>query len=457
MRISLVVSFMLLFFLTVATYSQTHEVRLHVKNPVSNQIALGYHYGDKQYIFDTENGEGTTTLDESGFGVLVANEMKPGIYLLLFGPDQHIVEFIFEGKDLDVYVDGLSLTEDDDNSISNRLFAEELNYRKSIHALEKENENGAGKALELLTLIEQFKVTRVLNKAKYPDNMFVNILETTDVPVVPETNKQEAWYYFRDHFFDNVDFNAEWIIRSPILEEKLKTYFEELTHKDPDSIIKSLDRVASLAEANKEVYNYILTRQLNTVAKSKIMGHDKVYVHIVKKYYATGKTKANNEKNLRLILADATSLDRFLIGKIAPDFSMEHTSGNHFRLHEIDSKYIFLIFTDLDCKHCKSYEKRIVELKDEFPSELKIVSVELSTLFPLGFEKRMSEYKKEIDYFWDYTLPASNSPADVRYLYNIRASPKMFLLDAKKKIIAKSLTADQVVDFIKIYEESLSD
>jgi hypothetical protein len=84
-------------------------------------------------------------------------------------------------------------------------------------------------------------------------------------PEVPDPPKDEKgnitdstfqYHYYKSHFWDNVDFSDERLLRTPILQNKIKTYTTQLTPQHPDSIIESVNLIIEKSKANKEVFKY---------------------------------------------------------------------------------------------------------------------------------------------------------------------------------------------------------
>src|SRR5205085_9608488 len=93
--------------------------------------------------------------------------------------------------------------------------------------------------------------------------------------------------YYKSHYLDNVDFSDERLLRTPIFQNKIKTYTQQLTVPYPDSIIVAIDTIIGKSRANKEVFKYCVATLANFYETSNIMGYDKIFVHIAEKYYLT--------------------------------------------------------------------------------------------------------------------------------------------------------------------------
>ena len=59
--------FTLLFLLIATTgISQTNTIRLHIEDPLSQEVRIGYHLGEKQYLLGQEGTPASAPTDETG-------------------------------------------------------------------------------------------------------------------------------------------------------------------------------------------------------------------------------------------------------------------------------------------------------------------------------------------------------------------------------------------------------
>ena len=442
----------LLFAVTTA-FTQTNTIRLHLENPESQEVLIAYYMGDKQYILGKEGaspsapkdemGNQLAILDGAGNGSFTYDGMKPGIYLVVFKPNNNYMEFIFEGKDLDLYAKDGKLIDHPGNSNSNRIKAQHDNFQSRRAKLQEENPADIQQKMESLT--NEYFAFLEENRAKYPNNVFLKILKAAENPDVPEIeDENKRFYAYRDRYFDKMDFSADWLLRTPLFNSKVTTYFERLTSKVPDSIIEAIDRVATLTESNEELYKYFVIDRLNTYAKSKIMGHDKIYHHMAMNYYEKGKATWAEETQLQKILTRAKEMEGTFVGDKAANISATSTTGQNLSLYDIDSKYTMLFLMDPYCGHCKDASNKIIELKDQFPTDLRI--------FGVVFNATMDEMKKikgERNYYWPCVVPSVEDQIVLRDAYNVLTYPQIFLLDSNKEIIAKQISVEQVLEIVK--------
>ena len=95
--------------------------------------------------------------------------------------------------------------------------------------------------------------------------------------------------YNKDHFFDNIDLNDERLIRTPILQSKLKTFFTDVVIQSPDSVNREIDRLIAKCEDNYSMFQFVSVFLFNHFRQSEIMGHDAVLVKLADDIYLSGK------------------------------------------------------------------------------------------------------------------------------------------------------------------------
>mgnify|MGYP001170052355 CR=1 FL=1 len=83
--------------------------------------------------------------------------------------------------------------------------------------------------------------------------------EIPDFQGSEEERREKAFYYYRSHFFDNIDFKDDRIVRLPLFHGKIDRYLTKLTSQVPDSINESLDYLLSKMEMESQVYKYNLS------------------------------------------------------------------------------------------------------------------------------------------------------------------------------------------------------
>jgi len=435
-------------------------VRIHGVSDTT--VMLGHHYGDKQYVIDT------VKIDHNGQAIFTGPTMlKGGLYLCVMPSLKNkYFEFIVSGREHDFILE----TDTSDfsghmkvtGSLENKLFFEDLVYitakRKEMNAI-KDKMNGLDPASEeFIKLKEEMKTVndgveaeRSAIVKKYPQlfySVFLHALtdiKIPDAPINPDGTKDStfAYHYVRQHYFDNINFTDERLLRTNIVDTKVRKYLKDYVPKIPDSIQAGVDFVIGKSRIDSAVFQYVTVMLLNEYASSKVMGFDAVYVYIVDKYYKGGQAFWLDDVELYKIMAQAEKLRPTLIGKQAPQLILQDTAGNDIPLYSLQSKYTVLIFWDVDCGHCK---KEMPKIEALYP-ELKQMGGEVYAAYSQEEWDKWKKWLNEKKYPW---VNAGNMKlkSDFQTRYNIDQTPIILILDKNKKIIAKRIAADQIMEFL---------
>ncbi|MCB0687698.1 MAG: DUF5106 domain-containing protein [Saprospiraceae bacterium] len=433
----------------------------HLDNYVQDTIYLGYYYGDKQYLIDT-------TVVDAGDFTFSEDSLKEGVYLLVIPPDnkyfqiminKHENDFSFSGD-----LDSIEQTIEFEGSKDNSLFYENLRYI-STKRLEVDQLNAEKKDLseaeqqvvdEKLKMINE-EVTRYQKDlvSANPGLLTSALIESgfaLDLPEfegTPEEINMKQYLYYKHHYFDHVDLSDERLLRAPrhIIFDRVNYYLEKLTPQHPDSINQSIDYLLHKMEGAEETYRYFLIKFLNDYAQSKIVGMDAVYVHIALEYYGKGKAPWVEQGQLERILENARDAEPTLIGKYAPNITLQLRDSSDISLYDVKSDYIVLVFWAHDCGHCKEAMPKLKEFYDKHAKDLGLEVFSVCTKV-LKDEPPCWQFVDERNLNdWINTSDMHGGKSYMHSLFNIKKTPKLFILDRDKKIISKDLGPEQLEEF----------
>lgn len=463
MRIQItgMISFLLLLVTSQGLAQSGYEINVKVDGFTASEAYLAYYYGDKQYIKDTasvSNGafvfEGEEALD--GGIYLVVLPPSNSYFELMVDKDQH---FSVETDTVD-YVANMKVK----GSRENELFYEDIHFlgAKRVRANElnaKIKEVGKGSAEgkklqeELSGIDGEVKAFRKAFMEKNPDLFYTKVLTSMQEPEIPETPRDEngnvtdstfAYRYYRAHYFDYLDLKDDRMLRTPILHNKIEQYIERLVPKHPDSISLAVDQIIDRSRGNDDVFQYLVVHYLNKYATSKIMGFDAIYVHMVEKYYLSGEAWWTDEETLKKMEERALAISPTLVGRKAPDFRVQAMDGTWKQLHAVEAEFTLVYFWDYDCGHCKKITPRLAETFRKFKDEDV-------ALFAVSINGDIDIWKKKVD---EYGLTSAINVQDhyrrsgFDQMYDIRSTPRLFILDEDKKIIAKQISVDQMDEIL---------
>jgi thiol-disulfide isomerase/thioredoxin len=221
------------------------------------------------------------------------------------------------------------------------------------------------------------------------------------------TDKKEAYQPYKKAFWEGINLDDEKTIRNPFFVPKLKLYFTNIIDQSPDSVIVEVDKFLLKPKKESLIYKYLIAFFTNQSETSKILGHDKIFVHMSDAYFKTGKANGFFEKHIiESVIRKADKVKPLLIGSKAPNLFLtdvkdkdiiismgfensktsEEITQKYYankpqieklfkELYAINSEYIVLVFWDIDCGHCQKEIPKLKKVYDELISQNKKVKV----------------------------------------------------------------------------------
>ncbi|MFW5706235.1 MAG: redoxin domain-containing protein, partial [Bacteroidota bacterium] len=283
----------------------------------------------------------------------------------------------------------------------------------------------------------------VKNLTRNNAGLYVSRLVQMDyVPAPPATlSEMEKIDYMREHYFDGADFSDTSLLYSQVISNKILQYLSLYQNnrfgKDQLQVefIKAVNRI--MAETNEEpqVYEYVMDY---LITGFESYGFDRVITYIADNI-DMDQTCVNSERKAELE-KKVESLKKFAVGQKAPDFTATSLQGNEVTLSEIGSEYTLLVFWATWCPHCTQLLPKLETLYlPENTGKLEIVAVSLD-----DSEEELQSFLKEGNYNWINIADFKKWQGDVVQLYDIYATPTMFLLYKDRTILAKPMTSDEV-------------
>jgi peroxiredoxin len=327
------------------------------------------------------------------------------------------------------------------------------------YELHKNNSDSAKTiSAEMDQLNAQVETYWTTKSAEYPNTYFADFLRSMifprPAPFVasqgcknPDSLKWVNNYNFSvNHYWDNFNFAAPGLIRSPLIDGRIDGYFKNNILQYPDSFLRPTFALIEKARANEEMYKYISLHRLNDAITSEIMGMDKVFVAIAERYFLKEKVSWLDSTAMAKIKDKVLKSKPNLIGNLAPELKLPDSDGNIFSLRQVNAKYTVLLFWEPSCSHCK---KVVPQLHSDVWIPLKDKGVEVYTVCT---QNKLEDWMKFIAenklYDWTNVWDPSNT-SNYHFLYDIFSTPVIYILDSKKKIVAKRLEVESAFKFLK--------
>ena len=452
---------------TMAGNEDGHNIKIVIKGvkPGVNCV-LGFYYGNQKLVKDSAKTAADGSITFKG-----SDKYPGGVYLLI--PDgKNYFELIMDENqhftletDTTDFINNMKVKGSEENSLFYTYQKFSVVKGKQVMPLQellkktKDKDSIKNITDQILKIDSEVKAYQKDFIKKNPQTFVSKLFkiqqdpEIPDAPLLPNGKKDSLFQfrYYKAHFFDNVDFNDERLIRSPVFYPKVKQYMEKLTMQTPDSLNVSADFLVEQSRNSPDMFKWMLYWLTYTYESSKIMGMDAVFVHMVEKYYATNQAYWIDSAQLEKIVHRAYELKPILIGKKAPPITMIDSTGKTINLYDVKGKYTVVVFWDEDCGHCK---KEIPKLRDLYNNKLKARGVQV---YAIAAEDKVKEWKKfiienKLDWI-NVHQPDDYKRAVTKKIYDVISTPYIYLLDENKIIKAKHIDSDQVGELIDLLEK----
>ena len=453
------------------TSSVGHAIQVSLKPYQNTKIYIGTNYGNNKVLADS------CVLNEKSEGVFKGTQkLTPCIYFLVNPKYNILFDFLVDE------VQNFKIVADTNNLSNYSIVGSSENYLFKEYSVAVNKIGSESAAIE-----NKFKIattsadsslyrTQYISKDKelkdqrssfmkaHPKSMMsylLNVMQRPEAPAIPVINGKAdslyPFYYVKNHFWDDVVFNDNRLIRTPFFEAKLDEYFKNYVARDADSIIEEVQYMLTVAKTGKEIYPFLLFKFTNKYISPEFMGQDKVFLHLYQNFFAKGDTVLLNEASKKSITERAYSMMANQLGLPAPALDINTIDDKPFSLYKTAAPYTFIAFWDPTCSHCKV---EIPQLDSMYKASWKALGVQIVGV-NINY-KELPAWKKFIadnqinNWFHVYQTEAAlnkeitnQKPTTIRQLYDVFKTPTFYLLDANKRIIAKNLTLNQFDDFLK--------
>ncbi|MFN8239503.1 MAG: thioredoxin-like domain-containing protein [Bacteroidales bacterium] len=467
-KLALLFTFFLFFTSAYSQKSEGYRIDVTISGLRDSVLYLAYHMGDRQYVADT------LKLDGRGNGTFSGKKSLPGgIYMVVLPGRRYFEVLISDDQDFSLsctakdYFSTLRFTGSEENSAFMEYQHEWVRLQTRANSLneraQKNKQNPDSLKYLTAALEKQEKVMKeyLMGVAASHKGTLLAILVKAILPVeVPEfripTNSPNpdstkwvmSYFYSRVHFFDNIALDDERIVRTPILQARLKAYFSRPDIQQPDTMMTEVDRVLKKCQASYKVFQYVSVFLFNYFRESEIMGHDAVMVKLADDIYLSGKADWTTKEWRDNLKNEVDRIRPSLIGVKGHDLVMNTYKGVYASLYDIEKDFTILYFWEPNCGHCQEATPKLKAYYDKARNN----GVEVFAVCTQNDKAKWEKYIKDnnLDWIngWD---PQRMTNYD--YYYNVTSTPGIYILDRDKKIIAKKLPVESIESFIDNYRK----
>jgi thiol-disulfide isomerase/thioredoxin len=444
--------------------AQGYKINVEIGGFKDTSAILGYYFNNKMLVSDT------IRLNAKGQGVFTGDKpLAQGVYLL-YMPDKTYFDFLVTADQTFAiktqspdFLKSLVITGADESQkfLANQKFmSEKQKTAQTLVAQKEKSKDKSDSAAIYQKQIDQLGLD-VKNHwqktiAENPGTFLASFLNAVQDIDIPEPNvpantanrdsvvQSKKYYYFKNHYFDNMDLTDDRLLRTPFFVQKVDNYFTKTIVQIPDTIAKESIAFIEKCRPNHEMFKFWIQYLFNMGAESKMMGMDAVVVAIGEKYYLSGEADWADEAFLKNLRERVTKIKPNLLGLKAHDLKLESPHGEHFRLSEVQAPYTIVAFWETSCGHCK---KEIPDLYKKVYSVYRSKGVKVFAVYTQVDKTEWTEFLEANSLLDWINVYDPYQQSGFRDYYDIYSTPVIYILDKEKKIVAKRIAVNDIPGF----------
>ncbi len=461
------ICFLILFLCAKESFAQ-YELKIEITGSKDTALILGHYYLDKTYALDTARNEKNTYTFKSKdkkleSGIYFLSDLK-GRFVEIMIQNETKIKLKTKEENWNKYMEVKSASKEMKAYFDYMKHSEEINSR--FKELEKKNlsKEEFNKELKVLSDENDKMKNQFINQ--YPDHLLSKVFNATKPITIPEfemPTKEDGtpdslewnakrWYYYKNHYFDNIDLSCAGLLRTPkmVFYETYNRYWNDvMKYERVDTIINYAHNIIAQSKDSKGMKRFLIHNIAERYLQSPYMGHDAIYVNMIKTYYETGIADWVSPSDMDKNIERAHKWENLLLGKQVPDLACMDSAEVWHTTKTCQKDFKILLFWSPGCGHCSVEVPKISKLykekKDAYSFEVYAINTESDLE---AWKKFISE--KELQWI---NLNGLVANYDWREYFDVEKTPVMFILDKDNKIVAKNVPADNLENILKLLKE----
>ena len=463
---------------------QAHILKGTASHMVDKKVELLVHYGEQN------RSVSSTTVDKKGLFQFPFDDESPvGMYRLRFEKGRH-VDIIYNRKDIELSIskpnvqagryslfDGIDVLSSGDNRLYydflktldlRRKRTALLNQLKLLYPPSKNNDEAEsfrfqieGEMRNLHKVFEGYIDTLVDSN---PDSYAARIIKTMKIPV-PNVKVSgdvlKEWQ--KEHFWNKVDLSDATLLHSPVIPSKVFEYISLYTdnrlgrERQEMVFIEAVDDILIKAQADNAVFRVVLDVVIRKFEKSE---YEQVLTYIMENYflYESGCKDSESlvsEDRAGELRKRVESIKKMAIGNPAPEIDMPQqgffdlktaegavvpASSTQMKLSNISAENTLVLFWASWCPHCTALLSELKSVYEEYRDKgLEILAISI--------DKERTAWQgaiSEKQYTWINYSELTGWEGKAAKEYGVWSTPRMYLLDREKNIVAKPASVSEL-------------
>jgi len=291
----------------------------------------------------------------------------------------------------------------------------------------------------------------------------LNIKEPGKTPG-PFLSGDERREWTRERFWDNIDLSDETLLHSPVIPSKISEYIllyrnDKLGRAEREiAYIEAVDAILLNASVNDAVFNVVLDIVTRRFERSE---YELVLAYITENYIlpesgcedSEGVVSEDRAAELREKVA---IIKKMAVGNPAPEIEMTQqgffdlnvsegtvvpASSSQMKLSAISSENTLVVFWASWCPHCASLLTALKPVYEEYrDAGLEVLAISIDT-DQSAWQNAISKGQYRWINYSELSGWNGKAPLD----YGVWSTPRMYLLDREKRIIARPATVEELI------------
>ena len=461
--------FFVLFGQTVFAQQDAYKIEVMIKGlKQGDSLLLANYFGE------SVNRRDTAIVNKKGYGVFTGKKkLEKGMYVIATADFKRFDFVVNDDQEFSLTTDSTDYAFQKNMEVKgsdeNEAFFKYLNFvdgkikekdvlMKDRGDAVKQNDTVKTKLIDdKLSIMNEEVMAYQKNIFDNENFVFAKILKAQQEPEIPAsiTNDSLKFVYYKSNYWNSVDFTEEGLVRAPyaLLKTKIDKYFDRLVVPHPDSIKNEIDYIIGLASVDREVEKYTIWYLGQRYQANKQMCMDDVYIHVILKYYCTGRAWWTDSAMREKMCTEATNASFTPCNGAAPNMANYDTADIVRELYKEAGEITIVFFWDPTCGHCK----KVIPILDSIYDANKGKGW---VIYAVGSENKYTEWREYIakhPEIHDWVNVCKNYPyAPLGYgkgKFNNISNPTIFILDRDKKIRAKKIPETGVAEFLQYLEK----
>ncbi|MBT6226471.1 MAG: redoxin domain-containing protein [Candidatus Scalindua sp.] len=489
----------LLFCSVTLQAQQTHTLKGSASGMAGRKVELLDFYGDKNRVVSS------TSVDKDGLFQFPFNDKSPaGMYRLKFAKGRN-VDVIYNHYDIELSIskpvmqagqytlfEGIDVLSSLDNSLYygflktldlKRKRTAHLTQLKRLYPPSKDKVPGSDTAgmpvsgtgvfagqveSELYNLHQRFEEYVHQLIEENPDSYSAKFIKNMKTPVPnPNMTGDGLREWQKEHFWDSVDLSDTTLLHSPLIPSKVFEYISLYGNKSMNreeqemAFVGAVDDILLRARVDDEVFSVVLDIVVRKFEKSEF---ELVLTYITENYILADagcedSESVVSEDRVAELRKKVETIKKMAVGNPAPEIEMfQHgvfnlniaegavvpLNNTQMKMSNISAENTLILFWASWCPHCPSVLTALKSVYDEYRDRgLEIVAISL--------DKERAAWQNAItegQYNWVNYSELTGWEGTAATEYGVWSTPRMYLLDSSKKIIAKPGTVKELVKAI---------